>query len=264
VKHFELAVCLDDLKRDVKDAMALARRMGFGAVDIAATSGAVSPFEMTESGKRHLRRHLGDLGLRLASLRGPASGPGYADATGGDRRLETARRVLDLAAGLGVPVVTTALGTVGDGAAGERARLGEALRILADAADRRGVILAVETGGVSSADLRTLLGDIDCPHLAACCDSGAMLMHGEDPAQVGALLAGRVRAVRARDAVPGRPGSPGHEVAHGEGQLSVERFLGGLAEAGYGGDLTLTRTAGANPVEEIARAKAAFERVLRG
>jgi len=168
-----------------------------------------------------------------------------------------------LAASLRVPVVSTAVGAVGTTAAESHVdRLREALTAIADRADRAGVIVTIETAGLDTGTLSRLLAEVNCPLLAACCDSGAMLMQGEDPARVAEVLPGRVRLVRARDAVPGTATNPGHEVLHGQGGLDSERFLAALGEAAFQGDIVLTRKTGANAAADLLLARQAFERHL--
>lgn len=255
-----LSICLEDLRLDVKAAMERARSLGFRAIDVGATSGPISPRELSRTGHRHLAKHLADLGLRLGSLRGPIAGPGYGDPHGGEQRLEMLRTIIDLAAAMKTPVVSTTIGIV-DSAAGStgQARLREALAMIADRADRAGVIVALETAGMNSQSLSGLLAEINCPLLAACCDSGAMLMQGEDPARVAETLPGRIRLVRTRDAVAGSAATAGYEVAQGEGNMDLERFLAALSEAAFEGDLVLTRTTGVNPAADLLRAREAFE-----
>jgi sugar phosphate isomerase/epimerase len=89
-----------------------------------------------------------------------------------------------------------------------------------------------------------------------------MLIQGEDPHRLADALAGRVRLVRARDAVAGSGQAAGHEVALGEGHLDVPRFLAALAEAGFDGDLVLTRTSGDRPAADLERARGEFEKLL--
>ncbi|HKQ50646.1 MAG TPA: sugar phosphate isomerase/epimerase family protein [Phycisphaerae bacterium] len=264
MKRVELSVCLDDLRLEPKTAMDRARGMGFRAIDVSAVAGPLSPEALSQTGRRHLLKHLSDLGLRLSSLRGPAGGGAYSDSLAGERRLESMRKVMDLAAALRVPIVSTTLGTVANVAPEEGAeRTREALSILADDADRKGILVTIESMGVATAELRALLEQINCPQLAACCDSGAMLMQGDDPHAIAETLAGRVRLVRARDAVPGTPQAAGHEVAFGEGHLDAPRFLAALAQAGFDGDLILTRTSGNRPTEELEKAREAFDKLLR-
>lgn len=259
----QLAVCLDDFKLDVKSALERARAMAFRAVDMNATSGAVSPQELSKTGQRHLLKHLSDLGLRLGSLRGPTGGPGYADPGAGERRIDTMRRVLQLASSLHVPIVSTTLGTslIAD-AEREAARLREALSVLADDGDRLQVVVAIETAGTPAQDLFAVLKDFNCPYLAACCDSGAMIMQGQDPHRVAEFLPGRIQLVRARDAIPGNAQQPGYETAFGEGVLDTSAFVASLVEAGFGGDIVLTRSAGDQPVQDLSRARDAFAGLL--
>ncbi len=265
MKNTDLALCLEDLRLETKTAMDRARTLGFRAIDVSAVSGPVSPGELSRTGQRHLVKHLSDLGLRLSSLRGPAGGAGYTDRHSGERRLDTMRKIMELASALRVPIVSTTLGSPGEMSPDERtARYRETLTILADDADRKGVFVTIETAGVTAADLNRLLGEINCPHLAACCDSGAMLMQGEDPHQLADTLPGRVRLVRARDAVSGTSQASGHETAHGEGHLDTPRFLAALAEAGFDGDLILSRTTGERPQAELEQARREFEKFLRG
>ncbi len=265
MKRSELALCLDDLRLETKTAMGRARALGFRAIDVSAVTGPISPSELSRTGQRHLIKHLGDLGLRLSSLRGPAGGASYADGMAGERRLEMMRQVMDLASALRVPIVSTALGSIGEMSVDERAaRFRETLTILADDADRKGVMVSIETAGVSAAELGRWLAEINCPQLAACFDSGAMLMQGEDPHQVAETLLGRVGLVRARDAVAGTPQAAGYEVAQGEGNLNAPRFLASLTEAGFEGDLILSRTTGDRPMADLEKARREFESLLHG
>ncbi|MFQ5411330.1 MAG: sugar phosphate isomerase/epimerase family protein [Phycisphaerae bacterium] len=257
-----LSVCIEDLRLTLKNALVHARRMGFAAVDIRAKDGPISPAELTRTGQRHLLRHLADLGLRLGSLRGPTGGAGYADPAAGESRLDTMRAILNLASALRVPVVSTTLGqSREEGTATLNDRAIEALEALADDADRLGVMVAVETTGMESRQLGDLLARINCPGLGACCDSGAMLMQGEDPHRLADTLAGRVRLVRARDAVAGTESITGHEVALGEGDLDIRTFWAGLRESGFTGDIVLSRTTGSNPTRDLLQAKERFESI---
>jgi sugar phosphate isomerase/epimerase len=259
-----LAVCLNDLSTDVKAAMVLARRLEFGAVDVSAVQGPVSPRELSGSGQRHLLRYLADLALRLGSLRGPVGGAGYADSAAGEQRLDTMREIIHLAAALRVPVVSTAPGALPGGkATREAGRLREAFALLADEADRSGVMVAVETSGLGAPDVKKLITEIRSPSLAACCDTGAILMQGGDPSSMSELLAGDVRLVRARDAVRGSVEAPGHEVAMGEGQLDAARLLAALEQGEFNGDIVLTRTSGANRAEDLRRAREMLDKHLR-
>ena len=247
-----LAVCLEDLRAEVRPALDLARSLQYEAVDVRATHGPISPAELSQTGRRHLLRHLSDLGLRLSSLRGPTGPGGYADPADAERRLETLFKVIDLAAGLRAPVVSTVLGGVSPA---RQSALREALALIADRADRAGVNVALETSGVSAAELGRVLAELNCPWVGSCCDTAAMIIRGEDPHAVGDTLAGRIRLVRLRDAVPGAPEHPGHEVRLGDGRLDPPRLLSALAEAGFEGDMVVSRTTGERPLDDLRHAR---------
>ncbi len=264
MKSHLLSVSADDLHADIKAALDRARRIGFRRVDASAVEGPLSPQELSRSGQRHLMRHLADLGLTLGSLRGPVAGAGFADAAGGERRLDVTRRILAMAGQLRIPTVSVALGRTAEGPADlVLARTQEALESLANDADRLGVTLTIESSGAPAASLATLLADINCPNLAACCDSGAMLMQGEDPHRIGEVLPGRIRLVRARDAIGGAPNAAGQEMALGEGHLDPAAFLASLTEAGFEGDIVLSRTTGGNAPRDLANARDIFASLLR-
>ena len=250
-----LAACADDLRIDIKTALARLPGLGFSAAEVGAAAGAISPDALTRTGRRHVVRYVADLGLRLAALRGPADGGSYADSATGERRLESMRGIIRLAADLGVPVVSTRLGRVTDASAD---RLSEVVAVLANEADRHGVRVALETAGVRADVLAALLNRAACPLVGACCDSGAMLIGGDDPHALAASLAGQVRMVRARDAMPGTPEEPGHETDFGAGGLDVAAFLAGLREAGYEGDLIVTRSGSATPAADLVKARDAL------
>ncbi len=263
MNQVDLSVAVDDLRLEIKSALQQARAMGLHHIDIDATRGAISPQALSQSGRRHFARHLSDLGLRLDSLRGPTGGAGYADAAGGERRLETIKSILSLASELRVPIVSTTLGGFDAKYAEQQAsRLHEALIHIADHADRSGVAVAIETAGIEAAQLAALLRKINCPLLAACCDSGAMLMQGENPHRIADVLPGKIRLVRARDALCGTDSASGSEMAMGQGQLDPAAFLAGLAEAGFRGPLVLSRTTGGQPRQDLMLAKQVFEALL--
>lgn len=261
----DLSISVDDLKMELRPALDVARQIGVHYVEVGAMHGPISPDQLSKSGERHFARHLADIGLNLHCLRGPAGGAGYADRSAGDRRLASLKRVIDLASSLRVPTVTTTVGRiVADADGREMDRLREAMIQMADMADRTGVTVAIDTAGISTADLRSILQSINCPELTACCDSGGMLMRGENPHRVADVLSGRIRIARARDAIAGEAGAPGYETPLGQGQLDPAAFLAALHEAGARGPLILSRTTGEERIHDLALAKRRFEAVLRG
>lgn len=258
-----LSICADDLKLEIKQALQQASRLGFRAVDVGASSGPVSPRELSKSAQRHLTRYLSDLGLRLGSLRGPVGGPAYTDSANGERRLEIMRSIIAMAGDLRVPVVSTSFGATGSAQPAEsESRLREILQTLANDSDRYGVHVAIETTGASPNVMGHLLRELNCPTIGACCDSGAMLMEGNDPHRIADDLAGRVHMVRARDATFGTSSASGRETAMGEGALDIPLFLASLHEAGFSGDIVVSRSESSRPAQDLLAAGECIRRHL--
>ncbi len=127
-------------RRLLGDALLGLAHLGFGTVELAALEGwahvapsrLVTDFEIEMAG---VRRGLVDAGLRPVAIN---AGLGTADPAERHRR---ACALFDLAAALGVGVVTLPAGPAADGAAAAVATL----RPLLEEARARGVTLAVET-----------------------------------------------------------------------------------------------------------------------
>ena len=114
-----IGVGVDDFRLPVKEGLERAARLGFNAVELAAAVGEVSPANLSESGRRHLARLCGNLGLATAALTADPGGPGLSDAATVDARVELTGRVLALAADLHVPVVCADVGRMVDPNTGE-------------------------------------------------------------------------------------------------------------------------------------------------
>ncbi len=142
------------------------------------------------------------LGLRLSALGGDLGGTRFDDGAALERRLDKTRRIIELAAELNVPIVTTHLGRV-DEAALERGHVAQAVRELAEMADRTGTRVAIETAGADPVVLGKLLGEVNAPVLGAAYDPAALLIDGFAPMAGVAPLADHILNARIRDAVAG-------------------------------------------------------------
>lgn len=261
---FRLGIAVDDLGLGPKEGLQQAVRMGYGAVELDASKGEVDPTNLSQSGMRHLRKLVDSLGLELAVLGGPAGAGGFTNPATADARIDKARRILELAARLRVPVVTAYVGSLPDDPKDRRYQLvAEALDHLGEFADKTGTALAIRTSDDSPAALRALLAGLNCPTLRVCYDPGSLLIHGHDPIAGVGELAGQIAASHLRDAVAGSKAAAGREVRMGSGQVDVLAYLAALEEGHYAGPQILRRTDSADPVGDLAAAKAYLDRLLR-
>lgn len=257
-----LGVVLDSFGQPVREALQSASRLGFGKVELPAAAGAASPDELSATGRRHLLKHVGGLGLQLSALGGDLGGGRFADSSRLEQRLDRTRAIVEMAADLRVPLVTTHLGQI-DEQTLQRGYLLEAIEQLAEISDRTGTFIAFETGGGEPGTLAEVLKRIGARTLGACYDPASLLIDGFDPLSGIEPLANAILIARARDAQAGGPRQPGREVALGSGQIDLPEYLAALDQAGYRSVPFIRRTESDRPLEEIADAKRRLEKVLR-
>jgi sugar phosphate isomerase/epimerase len=229
--------------------------LGFAAVELDAAAGETSPTELTESGRRHLARFCGNLGLDLAALSADVGPGGLADPAAVDAHVDRTRRVLELAADLRIPVVTADVGYLVDPRSGEPSPVvADALRAIAEHADRVGTIFGLQSGPDPPDSLHRLLRQMGCPSLKVCLDPAGLARFGHPPIEAVGHLAEDLALSHLGDATFGGPGRPGVETQLGRGQLDLPAFLAELAAAGYLGPLILRRRDSQRPVQDLAAA----------
>ncbi len=257
-----IGVVLDSFGRPVKESLQAASRLGLRRIELPATSSEVGPEVLSHSGRRHLLRHVAGLGLELSALGGDLGGARFSESAGLEQRLDQTRRIIEMAAELRVPVMTTHLGRF-DREARQRGELGAVIRELADMADRTGTFVALETGGADPAEMASLLKEVNCEWLGACYDPASLLIDGYDPIESVGPVADRILIARARDAVSGSERRPGHETPLGYGEVDLARYLAFLEQSGYHNAAFIRRTNSDRPLEDIAEAKGRLEAMMR-
>jgi sugar phosphate isomerase/epimerase len=133
-------------------------------------------------------------------------------------------------------------------------------RELADLADKKKIVLLMETGQESAEDLCELLTSLDHPALMVNLDPGNMILYDKnDPMDAMKILSPWIKQIHVKDAVRSRiPNQWGKEVPWGEGQVGGKKFLLALHEIGFKGSLIIEREVGDNPVKDI---KLAIKRI---
>ena len=129
-----------------------------------------------------------------------------------------------------------------------------ALRDLAGWSERAGATLCAEAGRASPADLLRLVAALPEGGLGCTLVTGALVVHGHDPAAAAAELAGIVRHVWLTDAVPGTFAGHGRATVLGRGDVDIAATLGALEERGYRGWLGLEVVDGSDAEGELAAA----------
>ena len=250
-----LAVCLDDFGAPPKEALRAASEIGFRCVQIGALQGPISPGQLDESGRRHLRRFAEGLGLQIIALRVDFGGSRFLDASRTDYCIDRTRRVLELARELTVPTVSAPLGKFRTADVQEYELVMSAVRAVADHADLLNCFFAIETAVDTPDALQQLLRDVSCPHLKVAYDPAELLIGGMDPLAPIETYADDIGLAFARDAERGTAAQPGRETNPGAGHLSLPAYLAQLDAAGYRGPLIVRRADTTRPLEDIGACK---------
>jgi sugar phosphate isomerase/epimerase len=227
-----------------------------------------------ESAKRFLDR-LASMGIRLTAVFGGFDGESYADiptvtrtvglvppATRAARTREM-KEIADFARLLNVDVVALHLGFVPHDSADPLYR--EVLAVTRDLCDHcrtQGQALHLETGQEPADALLRFISDVERANLFINFDPANMILYGSgEPIEALEKVGRYVRSVHCKDAKwAANPGKEwGAEVALGDGDVGMERYLRTLDKLGYHGPLTIEREIPQDPQRqkvEIGRALA--------
>ncbi|MHC4065081.1 MAG: sugar phosphate isomerase/epimerase family protein [Planctomycetota bacterium] len=215
-----------------------------------------------------VREAAGDAGVEISATFAAFPGEDYRTIstvaeTGGylpderfSARLDFTRRVADLSAELGVPLLAIHVGTVPPNTSGDDYRkLAQRAGQVADMLAERNLCLLLETGREPA---ETLLGFIDAVgrgNVAVNFDPGNMVLYGVgDPIRAVTSLRGRITHVHLKDAIAShQPGADwGTEASLGAGEANVARVVSKLRATGYQGPLIVERTAGRGDPGDLA------------
>jgi L-ribulose-5-phosphate 3-epimerase len=258
-----IGVVVDSFGVGAKEGLRLAARLGFRAVAVDASQGAIAPESLSQSGRRHFRRYVSGLGLSLVALGGRFASGDLVDPHGIDERFDRLGALLELAREVGSPAVTTRVGRIGPAGSGAHDRAVEALRYLAERADATGTRLAVETAGLGAEALAAVLRAVDSRLVGACYDPAELMMQGDDPIEGLGAVGEHILVAYLRDAMAGREGRFGYETPLGQGQIDLHAVLGSLSQVSLVGPPLLRRIGAHDPVAELTAAKAHVESLLR-
>lgn len=241
------------LSRDLRQALRIARDLGFQAVELDARSG-LDPEQVTQTGLRQIRKWLGDEGLVVSGIAFPTRG-GYGEAERLEGRIAATKAALKLAYDLGAGLVFNHVGEIPRSAdTAEWQLLVDVLTDIGNWSQHVGGTLCVEAGRAAPADLSRLFAAL--PEGSLTCDivTGSLVVHGHDPAEAVTTLGEHVAAVHATDAIAGPFAGRGRAVILGTGQVEFATVFATLEERAYQGWIGLDPVEPREAREELAEA----------
>ncbi len=255
--ELKIGIALSSLRQPFKKALLTAAKLGATGVEIDARN-ELRPRELTDTGRRQLRKMMDDLNLRVAAVRFPTRS-GYDVQEGLERRIDATKEAMELAYKLGAGVVINSVGRVpgvdeSEEALADRSQLKTSLNDLARHGQHVGALLACETGTEPVERLVELLDQLPEQTIGINFNPSNLIVNNHY--ELGSLnrCATRVLSVTARDAVRDLSRGRGIEVPLGRGMAEFPEILGLLEELPYRGWFIIDRQGAENPEYEIRQA----------
>lgn len=205
----------------------------------------------------------GCLGEDYSTLETIRATGGLAPDTTWKRNRESIRASAEIAARLGLPLVTFHAGFLPhDKSDPAYSKMLSRLRVVAGIFDDHKIALGMETGQETATALASVLTDLNCPNVGVNFDPANMILYDKgDPVEAVDVLSPWLRQVHIKDALGAKiPGTWGTEVAVGSGAVAWPAFFATLRKLHFTGDLVIEREAGEQRVADIVMA---CELVLR-
>ncbi|MFN3191311.1 MAG: sugar phosphate isomerase/epimerase family protein [Aureliella sp.] len=247
----KVAIDLSVLRRPLKQALETAARLGATGVVFDARND-LRPSELSDTGRRQLKKMMEDLGLKVAGVRFPTR-RGYDVAADLDRRIDATKEAMSFAYRLGAAVVINAVGRVTDDESHPAyQQLQSSLADLAKHGQHVGAMLACETGTEPVSRLCGLLESLEEKAIGVALNPGQLIVSDHFSEASVREAKDWTLAVIANDGVQDLSLGRGLAVPLGQGSADVPELLGALEEQRYQGWFTVGRRNAENSIQELA------------
>lgn len=248
--ELKLAIALSSLRQPFKAALVTAAQLGATGIEIDARN-LLRPSELSETGRRQLKKQLTDLNLRVAAIRFQTR-RGYDVLQDLDRRIDATKEAMRFAYSLGARVVINAVGRVPeDPQHPAYQQLQASLSDLARYGQYIGSMLACETGSEPVDRLVTLLEGLSEQAIGIAFNPGNLIVHDFYDTDSIRRCGDYTLAVIARDGVRDLASGRGLNVPLGQGSAEFPEILGVLEERRYDGWYHLDRTESTDPITDL-------------
>lgn len=246
------------------DLVERVRACGLHAVQLA-----LDPIRRGHWDLEQTRGTLADAGIEIRSGMMAMAGEDYSTLesiarTGGVRpderweeNLAAAERNAEIAASLGLSLVTFHAGFIPEPGDPEREAMTDRVGRIARAFEARGVRVGLETGQETASSLRAFLSEPALRGVGVNFDPANMLLYGSgEPIDALSLLGDLVVQTHLKDAMPPEePGIWGTETPAGEGRVDWDAFFGLLSAQTPEVDVIVEREAGADRADDVIAAR---------
>ncbi len=245
-----IAVQLSSFAQPLKKALQTAARLGANGVEIDARTD-IRPKELTDTGRRQLKKWMDDMNLRVASVRFQTR-RGFDVLEDLDRRLDATKEAMRFAYALGARVVVNQIGMVPEDTAHPAyAQLQACLSDLARYGQHIGAMFAPETGSEPGERLAKLVDSITEKTIGITFNPGNLIANDFSVEDALDACAPHSLLVHARDAVRDLSRGRGIEVPLGRGSVDFAAIFGRLEVEQFSGWFVIDREHSQTATEEV-------------
>ena len=236
----KIGIQLASLRMPLKKALLTAAKLGAQGVEIDARND-IAPEELTETGRRQLRKMLDDLNLRVTSVRFTTS-RGFDVPENLERRIDGTKQAMRFAYSLGASVVVNQIGQVLESQQGpSHDMLVQCLTDLARYGQKVGAMLAAETGSEPGERLAELIEGLRETAIGITFNPGNLIVNNFSVEDAIAKCAAHTLLVHAKDGVRDLARGRGTEVPLGRGVAEFPQIIASLEEYRYRGWYVIER-----------------------
>lgn len=258
------------------EGIEIAASLGLQGVQIYATGGEFSPWQLSAERKQEYKALLASKGLVISALCGDMGGYGFERADDNVERVQKTKDIIDLAVEFSAKAVTTHIGVIPDDKTDPRyAVMLAALTECGLYAKEKGVTLAIETGPEKAATLLAFLKDTKGGVGVNLDPANFTMVTGQDAVEAVYMLKDYIVHTHAKDGIMLDPAQKAADVYHafaiggvdalnackgfkevplGEGQVDWKAYIAALKDIGFDGFLTIERECGDDPKADIIKA----------
>ncbi|MBR4942379.1 MAG: sugar phosphate isomerase/epimerase, partial [Clostridia bacterium] len=190
---YKIGIMIDGFKLPMNEALHTAAEIGADALQLTAVGIENAPLDMNAAQRRELFDRICSEGLAVSAVCGDLGGHGFTLREENTKKIETSKRIVDLALEMGTKVVTTHIGVIPADKSGCYGVMLDACRELGAYAANNGAKFAIETGPETPEVLGAFIDDLGTDGIAVNYDPANLVMvTGVDPVAGVHTLKGKI------------------------------------------------------------------------
>ncbi len=251
-------ITLESFRLGIKGGIKTASSLGFKGVQIDATQRDITPENLSQTGRRELKRMISSNRLFLCALGGEL-GVGFANEDEFDFLIKKIKKVINLALDLDTSIVTIQIGSIPVETDPHWLSVNTALNEVGKYAENYGCRLAAKVLYEDYTTLKKFLKSLYTEGIKLNYDPASLMTNNLDPIKGIHELQKFIAHTNLWDTKQTEDGR-NIEVPIGEGIIPVEEFASTLESTGYYGFYVINSKTMQHPVENIKRSKEFLDR----